>query len=265
MAESAGPARPSARLSGALKRQDWVAVAIELFVVVIGVLVALEVNQWAERRETHSLEHSYLLRLREDLQLERDEADRFTSVVNDRLGAVALLERVANNPSTPLKDPRSIICALATVSWGSFPPVHNISYLELQNTGRTSLIRSVELRRALALHYATLTDFSRAGEDRTGQDRFESKAAGLLSISEGIAIEQADGDCRRMAPVTASRAKKLSTEWAARRAAIDELPGLAEHNEFNLRVIEGMRSRIDALIVLIDEQLGNPANRGSGS
>ena len=265
MAERARPARPTARLSGALKRQDWIAVAIELLVVVIGVLVALEVNQWAEQRETHRLEHSYLLRLREDLQLESDEADRFTRVANDRLAAVKLLDRVAANPSTPLQDSRSIVCALATVSWSSFPTVHNISYLELQNTGRTSLIRSVALRRALAQHYATLADFAVPGLDRAGQERFESKATGLLSTSEAIAIEQADGDCSRMAPVTASRAGTLSTEWAARRAAIDELPGLAEHNEFNLRVIEGMQARIDALLALINHQLGDSARRSSSA
>lgn len=264
MAKAARPARSTARLSAALKRQDWVGVVIELLVVVIGVLVALEVNQWAERRQTRALERTYLLRLKEDLQLERSEADRFTAVAKDRLAAAGLLERLARDPFAEAGDPRTVVCALATVSWGSFPPIHNISYLELQNTGRTSLIRSVELRRALAQHYETLSDFSRPADDRTGQERFESKAAGLLSTSEGIAIEQADGDCSRMAPVTASRARTLATQWAARRAAIDELPGLAEHDEFNLRVIQGMRSRIDVIIKLIDEQLGNSNGRGSG-
>jgi hypothetical protein len=264
MGDMATHARPTARVSAALKRQDWVAVAIELLVVVTGVLVALELNQWAERQQTRALEHIYLLRLKEDLQLERNEADRFTAVANDRLAAVDLLERLATDPSAEVRDPRTVVCALATVSWGSFPPIHNISYLELQNTGRTSLISSLTLRRGLAQHYAILSDFSRPGEDRSGQDRFESKATGLLSTREAIAIEQADGDCGRMAPVTASRARMLATEWASRRAAIDELPGLAAHNEFNLRVIEGMRSRIDALIARIDEQLGSPTGHGSG-
>jgi hypothetical protein len=253
--EQAKQARPTARLSAALKRQDWIAVGIELLVVIIGVLVALEVNQWAEQRETRSLEHSYLLRLKEDLQLERDEADRFSTVANDRLAAVILLDRLARNPSTPVKDPRTVVCALATVSWGSFPPVHNISYQELQNTGRTSLIRSVSLRRSLAEHYATLADFARPADDRTGQDRFESKAAGILSASETMAIERADGDCKRMEPVSAGRERVIAAEWASRRTAIDELAGLAEHNEFNLRVLEGMRARIDSLLASIDIEI----------
>ena len=255
MVETAKRAGTNARFSAALRRQDWAAVIIELLVVVIGVLVALEVNQWAEGRQTRALQHAYLLRLKEDLQLERTEADRFAAIVKDRLAAVALLDHLAKTPSMPINDPRTVVCALATVSWGSFPLIHNISYLELQNTGRTSLIQSVALRRALAEHYATLADFAQPGLDRTGQNRFESKAAGLLSTSEVIAIERADGNCGRMAPVTTERARAIAAVWSHRRDAIDELPGLAEHNEFNLRVIEGMKTRIDGLVTLIDNEL----------
>ena len=260
MAETAKRAGTFARFSAALKRQDWIAVIIELFVVVIGVLVALELNQWAERRQARSLEHVYLLRLKEDLQMERAVAGRFHEIAHDRLAAVALLEGLAKNPSMPVKDPRTVVCAISTISWGSFPPVHNISYQELQNTGRTSLIRSVSLRRALAQHYATLADFAVAGLDRVGQDRFESKATGLLSSSETIAIEQADGDCGRMAPVSAARARAIAAAWSRRREAIDELPGLAEHNEFSARVIEGMQTRIDRLIALIDGELADKSH-----
>lgn len=261
MAEPAKRVGTHSRFSAALKQQDWTAVIVELLVVVIGVLLALELNQWAEGHQTRLLEHTYLLRLKEDLQMERGEADRFKTIANSRLEAIALLEAIARNPSMRIKDPRSVVCAIATVSWGSFPPIHNISYQELQNTGRTSLIRSIALRRALAGHYATLADFERPGLDRVGQDRFESKAAGLLSTSEAIAIEQADGDCYRMTPVGAVRARTIAAAWAQRHDAIDELPALAEHNEFNLRVIDGMRARIDGLITLIDEQLDEERSR----
>jgi len=102
--------RIGARLAGALKRQDWVAVAIELLVVVIGVLVALELNQWSERRQTRALEHAYLLRLKGDMQMEQEETDRFTGYAHDRLAAVSLLDALTSNPLMPLKDPRAIVC-----------------------------------------------------------------------------------------------------------------------------------------------------------
>jgi len=245
----------AARLAEALKRQDWVAVSIELLVVVVGVLVALWLNQSVERRQTRALEHTYLLRLKEDLQMEQEETQHFTRIARDRLAAVSLLDTLATNPLMPLKDSRAVVCALATVSWGSFPPIHNISYDELQSTGRTSLIRSVALRRALAEHYAMVADFARPGLSTTDQDRFESNTVGLLSTPEMIAIERADGDCSRTAPVSSPHASAIATAWAKRQAAIDDLPGLAKHHEFNLRVMEGMKARIDALIAQLDNEI----------
>ena len=261
MAETVRHARPTARLSAALKRQDWVAVAIELLVVVIGVLVALELNQWAEQRETHALEHSYLLRLRDDLQMERGEAQLFRRTVANRLTAIGLLERIAGDPSATVADPRMIPWAIETVSWGSFPPVHNISYSELQSTGRTNLIRSVELRRALAEHYAIIADLQIPAQDRTGEERFDSKTTGLLSTEESMAVEEADGDYKRMPQISAVRARAIAEGFANRRSAVDELPALAEHHVFDRRIIDGMQSRIDALTRLINQQLGED---GSG-
>ena len=231
------------------------AVAIEIFVVVFGILVALQVNQWAERRQERFLEHSYLLRLKEDLQMERAQADRFEGVVNERLEAVALLDRLAKNPSAHVPDPRMVPWAIETVSWGSFPPVHNISYAELQSTGRTELIRSVPLRRALAQHYAELEDFGRPAQDRTGEERFDSKTAGLLTVAESMGVEQADGDYHRMPFITVARARAIAAAFASRRSAVEELPDLAEHHVFDRRIMEGMQSRLDALIVRTDREI----------
>ena len=256
MAGTARHPRPTARLSAALKGQDWVAVAIEMLVVVFGVLLALQVNDFAEQRQTRSLEHAYLLRLKEDLQMERGEADRFNGFVSDRLTAVTLLDRIAKDPSIEVGDPRMVPWAVETASWGSFPPIHNISYNELQSTGRTSLIRSVELRRALAEHYATLADLAVPAQDRTGEERFDSDTAGLLSIDESMAVESADGDYRRMPPISAARALAIAVGFANRRSAVSELPDLAEHHVFDRRIIEGMRARIDTLIRLVDQQSG---------
>jgi hypothetical protein len=265
MAKTATPGRPTARLSAALTRQDWVAVGIELLVVVIGVLVALEVNQWEQKRETRSLEHAYLLRLKEDLQMERDAADRFNSIVTDRLSAIALLDRIAKDPATNVRDARMIPWAVETASWGSFPPIHNISYNELQSTGRTGLIRSVKLRRALAEHYATLADLAVPAQDRTGEERFDSDTAGLLSIDESMAVESADGDYHRMPPIGADRAALIEAAFAKRHLAVRELPDLAEHHVFDRRIIEGMRFRINALIALINRQLGGAEGRSSSA
>ena len=42
------------RLMGALRRQDWMAVAIELATVVFGLFLGLQLNAWNDARQTYS-------------------------------------------------------------------------------------------------------------------------------------------------------------------------------------------------------------------
>ena len=145
-----------------------------------------------------------------------------------------------------------------------FPVTRNLTYLNHAAVGPLCLPAS-EAMQGLAqdaldwgsLHYEQWLECY-AGL-RRGAARLVNGTAEEIAIvkntSEGIAIERVDGDCQNMAPVTPARAEAIARAWAKRRAAIDELPGLAEHHEFNLRVIEGMQKRIDALIALINRQL----------
>lgn len=48
------------RLSSALKRQDWATVLIEFVLVIVGVLIALQVNNWNQNRQDRRLEVTYL-------------------------------------------------------------------------------------------------------------------------------------------------------------------------------------------------------------
>lgn len=40
------------RFAGALRRQDWMAVGIEFLLVVLGILIAFQINQWSTDRQT---------------------------------------------------------------------------------------------------------------------------------------------------------------------------------------------------------------------
>jgi hypothetical protein len=50
-----------------LRRQDWVAVAIEFVIVVLGVFVATQVSNWNEARAYRAQESAYLAQLRDEI------------------------------------------------------------------------------------------------------------------------------------------------------------------------------------------------------
>jgi hypothetical protein len=55
------------RLSTALRKQDWVTVFVETLIVVFGVFIGLQVNNWNQARQQHALGEAYLSRMTDDL------------------------------------------------------------------------------------------------------------------------------------------------------------------------------------------------------
>ena len=241
------------RISKALARQDWAAVAIELVVVVVGILIALGVGQWAEQRSERQRERLSLERLHDDLQIEYAVATSAEGWARVRLEAIEKLADLTAHPEHAGLDPSSVPLAIETASWRSFPQVSAFVYNELQDTGQMRLIRSFELRRGLADHYGRLGTDARIGEDRAAEVRFEAATAGLLSVDELLAIERRPGE-RRMLPTQPARALALARAFAARPDAVRELAGLGQHHMFNLRVIGEMKTRIRALEALIERE-----------
>jgi hypothetical protein len=56
------------KLARALRQQNWFGVFIEILVVVVGILFALQVDNWNEDRKERNLEQIYLERLAADVQ-----------------------------------------------------------------------------------------------------------------------------------------------------------------------------------------------------
>jgi hypothetical protein len=85
------------RLANAMRRQDGFTVVIDILIVVLGVFLGLQVNNWNEARKYRKDERLYLVRLREDLlnaekiasrllQKRIDKRDALTSATLTLLG-----------------------------------------------------------------------------------------------------------------------------------------------------------------------------------
>ena len=63
------PRRPFfARLAAAVRRQDWFVVALEVAIVVLGVVIGFQVNAWGQDRSDRAREQVYLRQLASDLR-----------------------------------------------------------------------------------------------------------------------------------------------------------------------------------------------------
>lgn len=54
-------------LADAIRGQNWLTVLIELTVVVVGIFLGLQIDDWNEQRKEYSLERGYIERLEADV------------------------------------------------------------------------------------------------------------------------------------------------------------------------------------------------------
>jgi len=229
---------------------------VEIFIVILGILIAFQIDRWAEHRRDREQEQDYLVRLKEELQIEIQSMDAASRRANSRLSAVLLLEEVCANPSVALDRPSAVAEAVEKVTWRSFPQINAFVYSELQSTGNLALIRSDSLRRDLANHYSSIRQIELVGIDLNFQQQFDLLTAGILSTAELRDIESGSWDDKGK-NISAERALEIAEEFARRQDAVALLPNIAQHHVFILRVMESARNRAAMLIKQIDELIAD--------
>lgn len=79
-----------------VKKQEWTAIWIDLVIVVVGVFIGIQVNNWNEARKVREGEHDYLVRLSnefsEDLSSFREKADYVAQVSAAGRSSLAYIE-----------------------------------------------------------------------------------------------------------------------------------------------------------------------------
>ncbi|MBT8270801.1 MAG: hypothetical protein KJO25_02025 [Bacteroidia bacterium] len=119
----------------------------EILLVVIGILIALQINNWNEARKQRDKEVHYLNNLKTDLNLNIAEIDNYIDVRNSRIeSANIVLEHFEGKPLTNLND-----FAFHTTNiyiWQKFSQ-HDNTFQELTNSGNLALISNDSIKNGL--------------------------------------------------------------------------------------------------------------------
>ncbi|WP_425411076.1 hypothetical protein [Hyphococcus sp.] len=148
------------RIASALKRQDWATVLIEFVLVILGVLIALQVNNWNEERQARSEERRILERLHEELISVQATRSRITDAEHENLRRLYTARKVLFE-----KIDRQTLTSAECTSLGNsdWPFVQRISVPiieELLATGRLNLITNDDILTAISalLERQSITD-----------------------------------------------------------------------------------------------------------
>ena len=147
----------------------------EFLVVVIGVLVALGVDEWRGTLTERSEESLYYERLAEDFAADIANWEQLIQLLTPKDDALARVQEWMLEPSLSDRDRLQELAqdlAMGAVYSGSVPPPRRSTYEELLSTGKIAVIRDSRFRAAL-IDYQFAFDnlFVRVSSRITGYER----------------------------------------------------------------------------------------------
>jgi hypothetical protein len=135
---------------------DWLRGGAEFIVIVVGVLVALGVDNWNQGREDRATENEYLLRLERDVRGDIELQEFLLTALSEKTEALALISATLNTDRHSGEEAAPFLRALArdgnAFGWG-FPLLRSVTFDDLTDTGNLRLLRDAEVRDSIIGYY----------------------------------------------------------------------------------------------------------------
>ena len=137
-----------------VRNQDWTAIAIDFFIVVVGVFIGIQVSNWNDARLREATASEYIDRIREDLAGNRDDlSQRLTYFTLVRTHAVDALEAF-DRPTESLDEQFVIDVYQATHMLQR--EFGRDTYDEILSVGANNAISDVAVRQRLSNFYRSI-------------------------------------------------------------------------------------------------------------
>jgi hypothetical protein len=123
----------------------------EIILVVIGILIALQINNWNEKRKENLVYQKFLVKLKSNL---KDDISLYKDVIGDNttyskhLDTCLTILKSYKDYSTKDLQPH-----LAFIQYSSRFNSNNSAYINLQSTGKLNIINNDSLSEKLILYY----------------------------------------------------------------------------------------------------------------
>lgn len=136
-------------ISNNLRQQNWSILFLELLVVIIGLVLAFQVDRWWEDRDDRTREQEYIARLITEINEDIEQIQHAIMLAEVRQDFCELLLQVADNPAVAEQQPSMFLVAVAQAAFTYSPPQITHTYDDLRSTGNMGLIRSEKIKKAL--------------------------------------------------------------------------------------------------------------------
>lgn len=125
----------------------------EIVLVVIGILIALQINNWNDQRLNRELEANYYKRLIEDLN---EDKALLTATFNYKMTVYSNAKKAIQlfyNPKEYGLSPQDALIALYQASQSQNPQSSTSTYLEMLSSGKIDLIQNDTIKTSIIRYY----------------------------------------------------------------------------------------------------------------
>lgn len=130
----------------------------EILLVVIGILIALQINNWNENRKSQQAKRIYIERLINDLKTDTTAFSFHIKNVQSKADDGKYIMSVIEE-SKPIVNNKEFVLRLQNVGRVNVPKKANNTFLDLQSTGNLKLFKSNSIVNAIRSYYITEVDF----------------------------------------------------------------------------------------------------------
>ena len=141
-------------LAEAIREQNWFTVVIEVLIVVVGIFVGLQIDNWNEGRKDRVEERAYLERISEDMEADLELLTGIQHGVSRKQNALSKLV-AAMDGGVQESDAAEMLAAIqfSTAYGWQMPWVRRSTFEDLVSTGRLALLRDPRLRTEIQDYY----------------------------------------------------------------------------------------------------------------
>lgn len=172
-------------------RLNWRLLLGEFVVIVVGVLMALWVDELREARYNAALEIEYLESFVTDLEADLAQFDD-TEAWMRRSEAAAATVLALYEGSPPTESLADLVMSVETAGWQFWPVITRNTIDDLRSTGNLRLIRDGSLRRAIAAYYTIIENVSIPNANMRDRiwTEYDARVHNVLTPGERLAVLQ---------------------------------------------------------------------------
>ncbi len=224
----------------------------EILLVVIGILIALQVNNWNNDRKDRIQEKKFLSRLSADLETDLQNISSAIFHNNDRMQRARFLLETIDHPQLAEDSSNYFIQSIEYAGYTNLPVISDHTFEEIISSGKLSLIRNEDIRREVQKYYSWT--FNRAQYNFIREDTqlaYLHSRIGILSPDQQISM----GSFRNRTHFSPTEARQAYTRMLNKPDFLNLLPAVIQGQLRSSETFEDIRGLATDLKKRIETEL----------